>query len=125
MKVEISDGELLDKFSILLIKSKNIKDTDKLQNVQTEIDILFPLCQPLLNNSDINVLFTELFDVNSKLWDVEDHLREKERKKEFDSEFIDFARSVYYTNDERARIKKQINILNNSVVVEEKSYTPY
>jgi hypothetical protein len=125
MQVEISNGELLDKLSILLIKVRNITDTDKLHNVQTEIDILSPLCETLLVNSDIKVLFDELLIVNTELWDVEDFLREKERVKEFDTDFIEFARRVYYTNDKRARIKKQINLLSNSSIIEEKSYTPY
>lgn len=125
MKVEVSNGELLDKLSILQIKLDKIKDDVKLRNVKREEEILRPYAQELLLNNLVKQLYSRLVDVNEKLWNVEDTLREKERAKLFDNEFIELARSVYFTNDERAHIKKEINTLTNSAVVEEKSYESY
>lgn len=125
MKVEISDGELLDKLSILRIKSKMIKDQIKLDNIKKEIETLVPLCTNLLCSLEISELFDQLVLINTKLWDIEDILRVKERNKEFDEEFIKYARGVYYTNDERAETKKKINKISGSYLVEEKSYESY
>ena len=125
MKVEISDGELLDKLSILKIKEKFIGDPAKLENINNEIDVLFPLCTNLLCSLEISDLYQQLIFVNTKLWEVEDQLRIKEKEKEFDDEFIKLARSVYYTNDERADLKKRINTISGSFLVEEKSYQNY
>jgi hypothetical protein len=125
MKVEISDGELLDKLSILRIKSKMIKDQIKLDNIKREIETLVPLCTNLLCSLEISELFDQLVLINTKLWDIEDILRVKERNKEFDEEFIKYARRVYYTNDERAEAKKRINKISGSYLVEEKSYESY
>lgn len=125
MKVEISDGELLDKLSILRIKSKMIKDQIKLDNIKREIETLVPLCTNLLCSLEISELFAQLVLINTKLWDIEDILRVKERNKEFDEEFIKYARAVYYTNDERAETKKKINKISGSYLVEEKSYESY
>lgn len=125
MKVEISDGELLDKLSILRIKSKMIKDQIKLDNIKREIETLVPLCTNLLCSLEISELFAQLVLINTKLWDIEDILRVKERNKEFDEEFIKYARGVYYTNDERAETKKKINKISGSYLVEEKSYESY
>lgn len=125
MKVEISDGELLDKLSILRIKSKMIKDQIKLDNIKREIETLVPLCTNLLCSLEISELFAQLVLINTKLWDIEDILRVKERNKEFDEEFIKHARAVYYTNDERAETKKKINKISGSYLVEEKSYESY
>ena len=125
MKVEISDGELLDKLSILKIKAKFIGDPKKLENVNNEIDVLSPLCTDLLCSLKISDLYEQLIFVNTKLWEVEDHLRIKEKDKEFDEEFIKLARSVYYINDERAEVKKKINNISGSYLVEEKSYQDY
>lgn len=125
MKVEVSNGELLDKLSILEIKLDKIKDDVKLHNIRHEIEILRPHCQLLLTDDRIHLLFVELSYVNRRLWDVEDNLREKERNKTFDKEFVELARLVYFTNDERARIKKEINVISSSAIVEEKSYESY
>ena len=125
MKVEISDGELLDKLSILKIKEKFIGDPDKLENINNEIDALSPLCIDLLGSLEISDLYHQLIFVNTKLWEVEDQLRIKEKAQEFDEEFIRLARSVYYTNDERAELKKKINTISGSFLVEEKSYQDY
>lgn len=125
MKVEISNGELLDKLSILKIKAKFIGEPKKLENVNNEIGVLSPLCTDLLCSLEISGLYEQLIFVNTKLWEVEDQLRIKEKDKEFDEEFIKLARSVYYINDERADVKKKINNISGSYLVEEKSYQNY
>ena len=125
MKVEISNGELLDKFSILEIKMGNITDPSKLTNIENEYRELTSDCTDLLRNSTISSLYAELKSINQKLWVVEDDIRECERRKDFGQEFISLAREVYFTNDERARVKKEINIASGSSLVEEKSYQAY
>jgi hypothetical protein len=125
MKVEISNGELLDKFSILEIKIGNITDPSKLTNIENEYRELTSDCTDLLRNSTISSLYSELKSINQKLWTVEDDIRECERKKDFGQEFIDLARGVYFTNDDRARVKKEINLASGSLLVEEKSYQAY
>ena len=125
MKVEISNGELLDKFSILEIKMGNIADPAKLTNIEKEYKELTSDCTDLLRNSTISSLYAELKSINQKLWVVEDDIRECERRKDFGQEFISLAREVYFTNDERARVKKEINIASGSSLVEEKSYQAY
>ena len=127
MKIEVSNGEILDKITILVIKSKKITDPTKLKNINNELDELKPFLD-IVNyesNSMVNSLVKELELVNEKLWNVEDKLRDKERSKQFDDEFIKLARDVYFTNDERARIKKNLNEVTNSKLVEEKSYQKY
>lgn len=125
MKVEVSNGELLDKLSILQIKLDKIEDSVKLHNIQHEEEVLRPYCQTLLDNEEVQRLYSELLSVNKKLWDIEDSIREKERNRTFDQEFIELARAVYFTNDDRAKIKKTINIVTQSELVEEKSYKSY
>ena len=125
MKVEISNGELLDKFSILEIKMGNITDPSKLTNIENEYKELTSDCTNLLRNSTISSLYAELKSINQKLWIVEDDIRECERRKDFGPEFIFLAREVYFTNDERARVKKEINLSSGSSLVEEKSYQAY
>ena len=125
MKVEISNGELLDKFSILEIKMGNITDPSKLTNIENEYKELTSDCTDLLRNSTISSLYAELKSINQKLWIVEDDIRECERSKDFGPEFISLAREVYFTNDERARVKKEINLASGSSLVEEKSYQAY
>ena len=127
MKIEVSNGEILDKITILVIKSKKITDPTKLKNINNELDELKPFLD-IVNyesNSMVNSLVKELELVNEKLWNVEDKLRDKERSKQFDDEFIKLARDVYFTNDERSRIKKNLNEVTNSKLVEEKSYQKY
>lgn len=120
MEIEISIGEIVDKLSILRIKKNNITDPEKLVNVNKEYDYLYyKVFQELkIETSD----FYELMMVNEMLWNVEDSIRVKEKNKEFDSDFIEMARSVYITNDQRAEIKKKINLKYSSNFVEEKSY---
>jgi hypothetical protein len=119
MKVEISLGELVDKITILKIKLVEIKNEDKLINIQFEYDYLM---QFYPENDSIKNYFDQLFDVNYQLWKVEDKLRLLEEENKFDQEFIELARSVYILNDERARIKKNINMNDGSKFIEEKSY---
>jgi len=125
MKVEISNGELLDKLSILEIKMGNITDPSKLTNIENEYRELTSDCTDLLRDSTISSLYAELKSINQKLWIVEDDIRECERRKDFGQEFISLAREVYFTNDERARVKKEINLASGSSLVEEKSYQAY
>ena len=127
MKIEVSNGEILDKITILLIKSKKITDSTKLKNINNELNELVSFLDIVgyKTNVTVHVLVTELETVNEKLWIVEDKLRDKERSKQFDEEFIQLARSVYFTNDERARIKKRLNEVTYSKLVEEKSYQKY
>ena len=125
MKVEISNGELLDKFSILEIKMGNITDPAKLTNIEKEYKELTSDCTDLLRDSTISSLYAELKSINQKLWAVEDDIRECERRKDFGKEFISLAREVYFTNDDRARVKKEINLASGSSLVEEKSYQAY
>lgn len=125
MKVEISVGELLDKLSILYIKRNFISCPDKIKNISKEIDLLEPLSNQFLSDPSVKNLFLELEKINLNLWNIEDLIREKENKKEFDQGFIDLARSVYITNDKRASLKKEINMVTGSNLVEEKSYGVY
>ena len=127
MKVEVSNGELLDKLSILELKLKNIKDDKKLINIKNEHGGLSPLCNNLFNNYGIELrsLYAKLSEINAELWKIEDDIRECERNKDFGDEFVRLARAVYFTNDKRSDVKKSINLLTESGFVEEKSYEDY
>ena len=126
IKVTLSVGELIDKITILQIKNKFIKNNDQLKNINNELSILEPLLKKnKLNTPEINQLLSELYKVNMELWEIEDQIREKERKSDFKDEFITLARSVYITNDKRAKIKKNINLISGSYLIEEKSYAKY
>ena len=121
----ISLGELVDKISILIIKQKNITDETKLDHVKKELDFLQKTLMNYIQQEEINNHLENLININSKLWNIEDDIRECERKKLFDQTFIDLARSVYFTNDERARVKNDINKIFGSELVEVKSYEEY
>jgi len=121
--IPVSIGELWDKYTILLIKNEKIIDARKLVLVRTEIKYLQEFMDKYAYQEDN--LFIALKDVNEKLWDIEDKLRIKESEKKFDNEFITFARAVYYTNDERAEIKRHINRHYNSTIYEVKEYVDY
>ena len=124
--VPISPGELIDKITILEIKSQRMTDAAKLHNVRTELSLLSDTWKASpFSATDISAEWAGLRDVNAKLWDIEDRIRDKERDGLFDAEFIELARAVYVTNDERAAIKKQINTKLGSALVEEKSYADY
>ena len=121
----ISLGELVDKISILIIKQKNIIDETKLDHVKKELDFLQKTLMNYVQQEEINNYLENLININSKLWNIEDDIRECERKRLFDQTFIDLARSVYFTNDERAKVKNDINITFGSELVEVKSYEEY
>ena len=124
--VPISPGELIDKITILEIKSQRMSDVAKLANVRTELALLMDTWQASAwSAADIAAEWAGLRAVNEKLWVVEDLIRDKERDARFDQEFIELARAVYVTNDERAAIKKRINSRLGSTLVEEKSYADY
>ena len=127
MKIEISNGELLDKLSILELKLKKITDENKLINVRSEFEELSPLAQQIFNKKvvGVNNLYLKLSEINGNLWDIEDDIRQCERDKKFDSKFVQLARDVYFTNDIRSELKKEINILTKSGIIEEKSYEDY
>ena len=127
MKIEVSNGELLDKISILELKMLKIEDEDKLVNIKKEFESLNPLCVKLFEKfgGQLQNHYLELARINGLLWDIEDWIRDCEREKRFDEEFIQLARSVYVTNDQRSEVKKIINIITNSGLVEEKSYKDY
>ena len=121
----ISLGELVDKISILIIKQKNITDKTKLDHVKKELDFLQKTLMNYVQQEEINNFLENFININSKLWNIEDDIRECERKKLFDQTFIDLARSVYFTNDERAKVKNDINKTFGSELVEVKSYEEY
>lgn len=123
---EISVGEFLDKITILEIKSERIKDEAKLSNIHKELNTLRAIWKKSdYTHADINSEIAELKSINEKLWEIEDDIRDKESAGEFDERFIELARSVYFTNDERAAVKKTINVKVGSELVEEKSYADY
>jgi hypothetical protein len=123
MKIEVSNGEIIDKLTIIQIKLERIKDPAKLKNLQKEYDELNKMASSILGTSDPS--YRALYKVNCELWDIEDHIRDLERRKEFGDDFISTARSVYFKNDKRAEIKKEINIRTDSGLFEEKSYEKY
>ena len=127
MKVEVSNGELLDKLTILELKLTNIADVQKLSNIQKEHDELSPLAGQLFDSygEELKSLYKKLTEINSELWTIEDDIRECERNKDFGSDFVSLARAVYFTNDKRSDVKKAINLLTDSGFVEEKSYEDY
>ncbi len=126
IKAEVSFGEFLDKVTILEIKSERIKDANKLVNVNNELKLLRDHWQQHPKSKiDISDEVKQLKAINEKLWEIEDNIREKERSKTFDQGFIELARSVYFSNDERARIKHVINEKLGSELIEEKSYEDY
>ena len=127
MKVEVSNGELLDKLTILELKISNISDDKKLINVKKEFNELSPLAKLLFEKfkDELLIKYKELALINSQLWKIEDDIRECEKNKNFGEKFVELARAVYFTNDKRSDVKKQINILTGSGFIEEKSYEDY
>ena len=124
MKIEISIGELVDKITILQIKIERIKDAKKISNVKKEYEILKTYLSET-SISEHSTLYIDLKKINEALWEIEDKIRIKEQKKEFDEDFIQLARSVYYKNDVRSEIKKEINLITGSKLIEEKEYVDY
>lgn len=126
ISVPVSPGELLDKVTILRIKSRRMSDAAKLANVRIELKVLEETWAASAHAKvDIAADINALLEVNERLWVIEDDIRDKERAKEFDAEFVRLARAVYFENDERAAIKRRINVKLGSTIVEEKSYASY
>lgn len=124
--IEVGPGELIDKITILEIKAERITDPAKLKNVQHELDILTKAQREGMQDSEeLRKLWQELKAINESLWVIEDDIRDCEARKDFGSKFIDLARAVYITNDKRAAVKKQINLLTGATIVEEKSYKEF
>jgi predicted nuclease with TOPRIM domain len=123
MKIEVSNGEIIDKLTIIQIKLERIKDKAKLANLQKEYNELFEASSSIIGTSDS--LYKSLYDVNCELWDIEDHIRDLERNNNFGNDFISTARSVYIINDRRSELKREINIKTSSGLIEEKSYEKY
>ncbi len=123
MKIEVSNGEIIDKITILQIKLERIKDKAKLVNLQKEYNELIRTSSLIISTSD--PLYKALYEVNCELWDIEDHIRDLERRKDFGDDFISVARSVYIKNDRRSELKREINIKTSSGLIEEKSYEKY
>ena len=126
VKVDVAPGELIDKITILMIKSERMDDPDKLANVRLELEILTAIRASSVPGSQaLDDLTTKLKQVNEALWKIEDEIRECEAEGDFGDTFVYLARSVYRTNDERAHLKRDINVLLGSEILEEKSYKPY
>ena len=123
MKIEVSNGEIIDKKTIIQIKLERIKDEAKLVNLKKEYDELVKASALIIDDND--PLYKALYDVNCELWDIEDHIRDLERAKDFGDDFIQTARSVYFKNDKRSEIKREINLKTSSGLIEEKSYEKY
>jgi hypothetical protein len=124
--IPISPGELLDKITILQIKSERISDATKVANVRTELGMLEQVWSDTVKDDEqIRALSSELKSINEALWEIEDDIRDEERNNRFSDRFIELARAVYVTNDERANAKKKVNLHLNSSIVEEKSYQDY
>ena len=124
--VPVSPGEVLDKITILEIKSERMSDPEKVANVRVELALLQETWSQAVAEDDvIRELHAQLKEINEGLWEIEDDIRDKERVKEFDARFIELARSVYFTNDRRSEVKKKLNLHLGSQIIEEKSYQDY
>ena len=123
VSIEVSVGELFDKITILRIKQNKLTDQDQLANVGKELEYLED--KAFTNDPEVNVLVEQLQEINEALWDIENGKRKCEADKSFSSKFVKLARDVYIKNDDRAKIKKMINIITKSSIVEEKDYTKY
>ena len=121
----VSLGELLDKISILIIKEKNIVDTQKQYHIKNELEVLNKTLENSISRSQVKEYIEKLIEINSELWFIEDDIRDCERKKQFDQKFIDLARAIYIKNDRRSEIKLEINKKFGAKLVEVKSYEKY
>ena len=126
IRVPVSPGEVLDKITILEIKSERMSDPQKVANVHAELRLLQETWTQTISEDDvIRDLHAQLKEINEALWEIEDDIRDKERAREFDERFIELARAVYFTNDKRSEVKKKLNLHLGSQIVEEKSYQDY
>jgi hypothetical protein len=125
VSIPVSVGEMIDKLSILQVKKNKIIDENKLEFINKEFELLYNFSSEYLNNLEIELIYSKLILVNTNLWDIEDKLRVLEKEKKFDNEFVASARKVYFTNDERFRLKNEINLLTSSEIREIKDYVKY
>jgi hypothetical protein len=123
MQIEVSNGEIVDKLTIIEIKLKHIQDENKRKNLQTEFEVLNLAVSQIIAKD--HELYLELLKINQELWDIEDTIRDLERDKDFGDAFVQTARAVYFTNDRRSEVKRKINDLTGSNLIEEKSYQKY
>ena len=123
MKLEVSNGEIADKLTIIEIKLEKIKDVTKLTNLRNEYEVVNQAMGTIMDKS--HPLYQQLYEINSRLWVIEDHIRDLEREKDFGDDFIQTARSVYFINDDRSNVKRKINEVTGSKLFEEKSYEDY
>ena len=123
--IPVSVGEMIDKLSILQVKKIKVNDEDKLEFINKEFELLYNFSSEYLNNLEIELIYNKLILVNTNLWDIEDKLRVIEKEKRFEGEFISLARKVYFTNDERFRLKNEVNLLTFSEIREVKDYVKY
>jgi hypothetical protein len=125
ISIPVSVGEMIDKLSILQVKKIKVTNEEKLEFINKEFDLLYNFSSEYFKNLEIELIYEKLILVNTNLWDIEDQLRVLEKEKKFDSEFIALARKVYFTNDERFRLKNEINLLTSSEIREVKDYVKY
>jgi hypothetical protein len=125
ISIPVSVGEMIDKLSILQVKKIKVTNEEKLEFINKEFDLLYNFSLEFFKNLEIEFIYEKLILVNTNLWDIEDQLRVLEKEKKFDSEFIELARKVYFTNDERFRLKNEINLLTSSEIREVKDYVKY
>jgi hypothetical protein len=123
MKLEVSNGEIADKLTIIEIKLSKITDPNKLTNIRNEYEVVNDAISGIMEKS--HPLYRQLYEINSHLWVIEDHIRDLERAKDFGDDFIQTARSVYFINDDRSDVKRRINEITGSSLFEEKSYEEY
>jgi Mg2+/Co2+ transporter CorB len=123
MKIEVSNGEIADKLTIIEIKLSKIRDEAKLINIKKEYVVVSEAMSAIMETS--HPLYRQLYDINSKLWEIEDHIRDLERARDFGEDFIQTARSIYFINDDRSIVKRKINEMTGSKLFEEKSYEDY
>lgn len=123
MQIEVSNGEIVDKLTIIEIKLKHIENPDKRKNLQMEYEVLDNAVAKIIEKN--HALYQELLKINQELWDIEDLIRDLERSKDFGDQFIQTARAVYFINDRRSEVKRKINDLTGSNLIEEKSYQKY
>ena len=125
ISIPVSIGEMIDKLSILQVKKNKVKDKTKLEFVDKEFELLYNFSSEYLNNSKTELIYHQLVSVNTNLWEIEDELRVMEKEKNFGDEFVSSARKVYFTNDERFRLKNEINLITESEIREVKEYVKY
>jgi predicted nucleic acid-binding Zn-ribbon protein len=123
MKIEVSNGEIADKLTIIEIKLEKIKDEAKLSNLKNEYEVVNQAMSTIMDKS--HPLYRQLYEINTRLWAIEDHIRDLERAKDFGDDFVQTARSVYFINDDRSDVKRKINEETGSKLFEEKSYEEY